>query len=380
MKRLARLLSVLLTSALMAACSTPGTSGDDAGSGTGGESATGGHGSGDQTGSGGASTGGATGSGGEHATGGAPGTGGATGGATGSGGSGTGGAAGAKGTGGAAGGNGTGGAAGAKGTGGGAAGGNGTGGAAGSKGTGGAAGGSGNAGGSGGAASYNPCPTNGDPCKVLPLGDSITYGLITIVADQASSDPSINGKDSHGGYRVELFSDAVAAGKNMTFVGSQMNGPTTVASMPFPKSHEGWSGYTIVQIQGKAANDVTYGPNIILVHAGTNDTYGSDPTGAPMRLSMLVDYLTTTFPNALVVVAEIIPYPSQMTNTNLINQSIPAMVQSKVSAGKHVTMVDLNTGFNTSTMLAGDGVHPNQSGYNWMGDKWYAAIGGLLPN
>jgi hypothetical protein len=379
MKRSARLLSVFLTSALMAACSTPGTSEDDAGTGTGGESATGGHGSGGQTGSGGASTGGATGTGGEHATGGAPGTGGATGGSTGSGGSGTGGTAGAKGTGGMAGGNGTGGAAGAKGTGG-AGGSNGTGGAAGSKGTGGAAGGSGNTGGSGGAASYNPCPTNGDPCKVLPLGDSITYGLITVVADQASSDPSINGKDSHGGYRVELFSDAVAAGKNLTFVGSQMNGPTTVASMPFPKSHEGWSGYTIVQIQGKAANDVTYGPNIILVHAGTNDTYGSDPSGAPMRLSMLVDYLTTTFPNALVVVAEIIPYPSEMTNTNLINQSIPAMVQSKVSAGKHVTMVDLNTGFNTSTMLAGDGIHPNQSGYNWMGDHWYAAISGLLPN
>jgi hypothetical protein len=279
--------------------------------------------------------------------------------------------AGVRGTGGSetggSGGTGTGGAAGAKGTGG----------MAGAKGAGGAAGGGSGTG--GGTAAYNPCPTNGDPCKVLPLGDSITYGLITVVADQASSDPSINGKDSHGGYRVELFSDAVAAGKNLTFVGSQMNGPTTVASLPFPKSHEGWSGYTIVQIQGKAANDVTYGPDIILVHAGTNDTYGSDPSGAPARLSTLVDYLTTTFPNALVVVAKIIPYPSQVSNVNLINQSIPAMVQSKVSAGKHVIAVDQNTGFNTSTMLAGDGIHPNQTGYNWMGDNWYAAIASLLP-
>ncbi|HSY39993.1 MAG TPA: SGNH/GDSL hydrolase family protein, partial [Polyangia bacterium] len=193
------------------------------------------------------------------------------------------------------------------------------------------------------------------------------------------SDPSVNGKDSHGGYRVKLFSDAVGASHKMTFVGSQMNGPTTVASMPFPMSHEGWSGYTIAQIQGKAANDLTSGAHIILVHAGTNDTYGTDPTGAPARLSTLVDYLTTNYPNALIVVAKIIPYPSQATNTNLINNSVAGMVQSKVSAGKHVIVADLNTGFTTSSMLAGDGVHPNQKGYDWMGDTWYAAISSYLP-
>ena len=50
------------------------------------------------------------------------------------------------------------------------------------------------------------------------------------------------------------------------------------------------------------------------------------------------------------------------------------------SMGKHVTMVDLNTGFQTSTMLSSDGIHPNQTGYNWMGDTWYAAIGSLFHN
>ena len=42
--------------------------------------------------------------------------------------------------------------------------------------------------GAGGAAAYNPCPSNGDPCKVLPLGDSITFGI-----------------NYEGSYRVELF-------------------------------------------------------------------------------------------------------------------------------------------------------------------------------
>jgi hypothetical protein len=362
-QRSTRLLGVFVTSAFLAAACANSESVDDAG--TGGASATGGSGTGGQTATGGATgTGGLTGTGGVHSTGGNTGTGGfATGGFVGTGGNGTGGTG--------TGGTGTGGMAGAKGTGGSGTGGNGTGGSAGAKGTGGSAGGS--------SGSYNPCPTNGDPCKVLPLGDSITYGLITVAADKASSDPSVNGKDSHGGYRVKLFSDAVGANQKMTFVGSQMNGPTTVAGMPFPMSHEGWSGYTIAQIQGKAANDLTSGAHIILVHAGTNDTYGSDPSGAPARLSTLVDYLTTNYPNALIVVAKIIPYPSQMTNTNLINNSVAAMVASKVAAGKHVIVADLNTGFTTSTMLAGDGVHPNQKGYDWMGDTWYAAISSYLP-
>jgi hypothetical protein len=369
-QRSTRLLGIFVTSAFLAAACANSDSVDDAG--TGGASATGGSGTGGQTATGGTTgTGGLTGTGGVHSTGGELGTGGTgTGGLTGTGGSGTGGSGtGGTGTGGMAGAKGTGGMAGAKGTGGSGSGG--TGGAAGAKGTGGSAGGS--------SGSYNPCPTNGDPCKVLPLGDSITYGLITVAADQASSDPSVNGKDSHGGYRVKLFSDAVGASHKMTFVGSQMNGPTMDAGMPFPMSHEGWSGYTIAQIQGKAANDLTSGVHIILVHAGTNDTYGSDPSGAPARLSTLVDYLTTNFPNALIVVAKIIPYPSQTANTNLINNSIPAMVASKVSAGKHVIICDLNTGFTTSSMLAGDGVHPNQTGYDWMGDTWYASISGYLP-
>jgi len=46
--------------------------------------------------------------------------------------------------------------------------------------------------------------------------------------------------------------------------------------------------------------------------------------------------------------------------------------------GKHILMVDVNTGFNVQTMLSGDGIHPNMTGYNWMGDQWYPVIGGYL--
>jgi hypothetical protein len=368
MKSSTRLLCVLFTSVLLGACAASETGDTDAGSGSGGASATGGSGAGGRTGNGGTTgsggvvgTGGVTGAGGVTAAGGVTGTGGGVSsgnGGTGAGGStGTGGAAGARGMGGVPGSGGRGGAAGS-GVGG-AIGGGGRGGAGG-----GAGAGSGGAGAGGSTATYAPCPTNGDPCKVLPLGDSITFGI-----------------NYEGSYRVELFKKAVTASQSITFVGTQSNGPAMApgTTVPFPPHHEGHSGYTIAQIQAVTPMDVQYAPHMVLLHAGTNDTYMSDPAGAPARLSSFVDALTTMFPNALIVVAKIIPYPSQTANVNLINQSIPSMVQSKVSAGKHVSLVDLNTGFQTSTMLSSDGIHPNQTGYNWMGDTWYSAIGDLFP-
>ena len=219
--------------------------------------------------------------------------------------------------------------------------------------------GAGGTGGSGG--DFDPCPAT-DPCKILPLGDSITFGI-----------------QYEGAYRVELFHKALADGKKITYVGSQMNGPSMVDNMPFPHNHEGHSGYTIDQMKPFAmTTDVPYMPNIITLHIGTNDTYGSTPSGAPMRLQALVDLITSTYPNTLLVVAKIVPYPSQAANTKLINDSIPDTVNSRAMQGKHVIMADCNTGFMTSSMLSSDSIHPNQTGYNFMGDQFYAVISKYL--
>jgi hypothetical protein len=260
----------------------------------------------------------------------------------------------------------------------------GTGGTAGAAGA--ATGGSGGSTGGGGASAFQPCPTDGTACKILPLGDSITYGLITMTQDQVSSDPSINGKDSHGGYRVELFHKANTDSKKITFVGSVMNGPSMVDSMPFPPDNEGHSGFTITQMQPYASatgssSDVKYAPNIILLHIGTNDARSSSVSTAITNLTTLITTITTSFPNALLVVTEIIPYPSEKSFVNSYNPMIPTVVKMFASMGKHVIGVDMSDvtgGFDTTTMLAGDGVHPNQTGYNFMGDTWYAAISGYL--
>jgi len=385
---------------LISACGSAGSEPDGSGgssasggaSGTGGSgsggSGSGGNGSGGSTASGGSasggsSSGGTTGSGGSasggSSSGGSSSGGSSSGGATGSGGSGMGGAAaGASGSGGpgggsagAAGGRGGGGRNGAAGSGVGGSSNGGRGGGGTGTGSGGAAGGS--------SGTFDPCPSSTEPCKILPLGDSITWGI-----------------NYGGGYRVKLFAHAVTDQKNITFVGYDMANPPSSsvlnmlndAKTKYVNRHEGHSGWTIQQdddlVTGKstANNDgVSYSgkkvvadfdPHIVLVHLGTNDMYMT-PAGADTRLGTLIDHIVADAPNALVVVATIIPLPSATGPVKTFNDAVPGLVQQRASAGKHVVLVDQFKGFNMSD-LSSDNVHPNEGGYEKMAGVFYTAI------
>ena len=225
------------------------------------------------------------------------------------------------------------------------------------------AGGSGGSGGGGGA--YRPCPTDGSACKILPLGDSITWGI-----------------QYDGAYRVQLFTKALADNHKITFTGSVSNGPNTVSNQPLPKANEGHSGWRIDQITGlvpKPALDTP--PNIVLLMIGTNDVYAaSGQATMPDRLGTLLDKLIGAAPNALIVVAKITPLNNAGSNGTIktYNDAIPGLVQTRAAAGKHIILGDMNTGF-TSAMLSNDGVHPNKAGYDFMGDTWYKLISSFLP-
>ena len=224
-----------------------------------------------------------------------------------------------------------------------------------------------------------PCPiTPGTACAVLPLGDSITEGCCTA---------------PEGGYRIELFRQAVTNGKNVTFVGSLMNGPTTVASRTFPMRHEGHGGYTISGggnggISGTITDNAisTYHPNVVLLMIGTNDINDNiDIANAPSRLGKLIDEIITDAPTALVVVSTIIPIsaPNGDQRAQAYNAALPGLVSVRATAGKHVVLVDNYAAFskdpNYQTTLKADGLHPNTAGYVILGQSFYDVIGPLLP-
>jgi lysophospholipase L1-like esterase len=376
-------------------------SGGGAGGATGGQNSGGHASSGGSNGSGGSARGGTTGSGGSGSggvvdtgggLGGAASGGRASGGATGGGASGSaGGQSGGSGSGGlasggatASGGLGAGGrnAGGATGSGGGGAGGAGMG--QGGQGQGGSS--VGGTTGAGGSTGYRPCPTDGTPCKIMPFGDSITDGY---------------NADTPGGYRVELFRRAHAAGKNITFVGSGQNGPATVDGVAFPRNHEGHSGWTIDPTPSRSGistllkNDgssqsvmVKYTPHIVLLMIGTNDAIDNyDMANAPTRLGKLIDTIYGQLPDVLIVVAEPIPTRGDTSKGDdagtsarikTYNDAIPAVVKARADAGKHILVVDMYTPFTPKASLLEDQWHPNLQGYVVLGTQWYSALESVL--
>lgn len=198
-----------------------------------------------------------------------------------------------------------------------------------------------------------------------------------------------------GGYRVRLFELAVADNKAITFVGHSTmqdaggpNGPSMVAGMPFPRDHEGHSGWTIQGIAERVPSPAfDDDPHIVLLHIGTNDMYAmangetSGPQFAPKRLGALMDKIIEVQPDALLVVSTIVPLTFQngsyADEVNAYNDGVVVEVNARIDAGKHVLFVDQFDGFPNSEL--GDMVHPNQAGYERMGAKWYEAIKPYLP-
>ncbi|RYZ07640.1 MAG: endoglucanase [Myxococcales bacterium] len=233
--------------------------------------------------------------------------------------------------------------------------------------------GTGTGGSNGGAGSYNPCPTDGSVCKILPFGDSITRGA-------KSSDD--------GGYRKPLYALILAAKQNATFTGSQAHGPAEVSGQPFPRKHEGHAGWTIdpgynmisssysgisTLVPSPALKD---SPHIILLMIGTNDLFARDTANMAARLDVLLDKVAENAPKALVVLAQLTPLGHDDPNLTAYNAKLPALVQSHAAKGQHIIGVDMSK---LPTRDLADGTHPNDRGYAYMANVWYAAIKDSLP-
>ncbi len=205
--------------------------------------------------------------------------------------------------------------------------------------------------------------------KIMPLGDSITYGS----------------GGTNAGYRGPLYDLLTADGMNFQFVGSATSNPG-----PLPASqqhHEGHSGYVITSgTSGRsgltdniAAWLGTTDPDIILLMIGTNDVnLNYELATAPDRLSnlitMICDKTTGLEPDATLVVAQIVPIvnDAQDVLVNAYNQGVAAVVAAHKALGENVMLVDMHSALTDADM--NDNLHPNNSGYDKMAQVWYEAI------
>lgn len=225
--------------------------------------------------------------------------------------------------------------------------------------------------------------------KIMPLGDSITYGA--------------GGNDA--GYRGPLYSLLNPIAPGFQFVGA-----STVNSGSLPASqrqHNGYSSYATLDISNNLDGvDTTvyakYGgadrnpnggywltggngtgrnavyPDVILLMVGANDNVHDASQQISLanyrtNLTTLVDKLVTLRPDARLIMADITPEPNDSTSITTINHIADAVAAEYQALGKHVSTVDMYTGF-PSNGLSADNIHPNSTGYAWMADRWSGAI------
>jgi cellulase/cellobiase CelA1 len=215
-----------------------------------------------------------------------------------------------------------------------------------------------------------PAASAAAPVRIMPLGDSITAGP--------------------GCWRALLWDRLQRTGyTDIDFVGSQSGGG---CSVPLDPDHEGHGGFSATGIADQnqlppwlAATN----PDVVLMHLGTNDMWGGHiPTDNKITaLTKLVGQMRANNPNMKIIVAQIIPMGANACATCpadviAFNNRIPAWAAGLTTAQSPITVVDQWSGFDTATDT-GDGVHPNNAGFQKMADRWYPAVvralGGVTP-
>lgn len=245
----------------------------------------------------------------------------------------------------------------------------------------------------GGLIVFTLCALTSRAQVIFPIGDSITYGFLSI------SDPS------SAGYRYQLLQDLGGASSGYTFVGTQSdNGATGQPMLPSGfTANEGHNGYTIEGIDaeltannnnqpgrsgdnngghwidgGNGTGRSAINPTIVLLNAGTNDaTDGENAATMLAQMTQLLTDLNTDLPYAQIFVGNITP---RIDNSSMevveeqYNAGLPAVVAAK---GANFHLVDLHDAVSVSNINPNDGVggqHPNLAGYQQMGDAWYNAL------
>jgi lysophospholipase L1-like esterase len=192
------------------------------------------------------------------------------------------------------------------------------------------------------------------PLKIMPLGDSITYG---------------EGILPYGGYRNLLSALLEGEGAQFDFVGSQKSGDESLTD----PDNEGHSGWRISNIRDGIDEEgwlETYQPDIILLHIGSNDLRHGHPEYAIGSLSTLLDDILTRLPETHVILAAIIRtrWGSDVKHVNF-NNAIPGIAALKGEQVSVVAMQEILSEGDFTTLY-----HPSPVGYDKMAHAWMKAI------
>ena len=223
------------------------------------------------------------------------------------------------------------------------------------------------------------CNMCDSPVRIMPAGDSITYGMYgdepCDLSLSTCGDPDYPRSEAYiTGYRQPLYLSLVNAGYSIDFVGSLQTGQS--ATPWFEPFHQGVLGITAGEVATGIHNWLTdYPADIVLLHIGTNG-FTTDPTDVQNILTE-IDLIN---PDDTVLLARIInstPLNPQITE---FNDNVQAMAEQKIAAGDKIIVVDQENALTYPDDIWGSpGLHPSQSGYNKMANAWLHALTDFLP-
>ena len=232
--------------------------------------------------------------------------------------------------------------------------------------------------------------------KIMPLGDSITQGTSSGVADP----------DFQVSYRKALYDKLWAAGyvvDDEIFVGTLISGESVADFDPDHEGHPGWraneivAGRTGFEAQGKLDEWLNAEePNIVLLHIGTNDVANGDEDWNEIEdiLDVIDDYEFTTGKPVWVILALIIdrscdpfmPPCFKSPETTAFNNNVRDFVFfPRQAGGDKIILVDMQNGagINYDRWDMGgdmwDNLHPFETGFSKMADLWFSGLMDILP-
>jgi len=225
--------------------------------------------------------------------------------------------------------------------------------------------------------------------RIMPLGNSITAGNMCINGDIDSC--VLLGGNNAVGYRLRLFNLLTSAGYDIDFIGSELYGNSLMTDADCA-GFGGIRDSKLADIMETGSSThtgyVTAGPymdyfpaDIVLLHIGTNDVLAADTAEADVDriLDAIDDFEMANDTTVMVFLARIISTRGDPCGTNpwviAYNEIIDDLAASRQAAGDSLILVDMecDAGLDYENDFM-DQVHPNQNGYDRMGDVWFEAI------
>ncbi len=204
------------------------------------------------------------------------------------------------------------------------------------------------------------------PIKIMPLGDSITYG------NDSRDVPNPRPIGVRTAYRAHLWYMLKNAGYDVDFVGSQKAGQDISPRFdPDNEGHPGWDMHDITEaIYGFMSRSQ---PDVVLLHTGTLD-YSASVAGVESILNEIDHYEQNSGHKVLVLVAQIIDKQTPQGYIPPFNHNLQKLVEHRWKNGDRLTLVDMYHRAGLTHNEYRDNTHPYDIGYQKMANVWFNAI------